>query len=329
MSTGIANRHSRSFVVEIIGIKADRRCSPHKNGCPATASITGKDLSVGMNIQRVGILANAGKETAARDSLKLGEWLEKRGISVVYEEEIARVVKGVRGVSHEELPRLSDMIVVFGGDGTLLKAARIVKGHDVPILGVNLGAFGFMTVVNLHEIFDTMELILGGYSRTSKRMMLDASIDGKSLSALNDVVINRGNLSRIVNLETFVDDRYLATFKADGLIISTPTGSTAYSLSTGGPIVFPELDSMIITPICPHTLTNRPVVVPPDCVVKVVLTTREKGATVTVDGQDSLVMTSGDAVSISKSDAGVRLFTSPERDYMEVLRGKLGWGGSP
>ncbi|MDD5475353.1 MAG: NAD(+)/NADH kinase [Syntrophales bacterium] len=282
-----------------------------------------------MNIRRVGIIANTGKENAAQDSLELGEWLSKRDVTVFFEEEIAGVLHGVEGFPASELPGMSDMIVVFGGDGTLLRAARAVQGHDVPILGINLGAFGFMTVVNLHEMFDTMDLILKGEYGTSKRMLLDASVHGHHFSALNDAVINRGNLSRMVNLETFVDEKYLATFKADGLIISTPTGSTAYSLSTGGPIVFPELDSMIITPICPHTLTNRPIVVPPESSVRVVLFTREEGATVTLDGQDSLVMKSGDAVTITKSRHSIDLVVSPNRDYMEVLRGKLGWGGMP
>ncbi|MCK9229531.1 MAG: NAD(+)/NADH kinase [Syntrophales bacterium] len=281
-----------------------------------------------MNVKRVGIIANTGKNSAAADSLKLGTWLTQRGIRVAYEEELARILDK-ESVPPAKLPGLSDMIVVFGGDGTLLRAARIVQGHNVPLLGINLGAFGFMTVVNLHEMFDTLERILAGDYELSRRMMLDAEIRDHHFSVLNDAVINRGNLSRMVNLETFVDDRYLATFKADGLIISTPTGSTAYSLSTGGPIVFPELDSMIITPICPHTLTNRPIVVPPESKVTVMLFSREEGATVTLDGQDSLVIASGETVTIKKSEHSVELFDSPNRDYMQVLRGKLGWGGIP
>ncbi len=282
-----------------------------------------------MNIRRVGIIANMGKQNAVKESVKLGAWLLERGISVVYEEELAPKVAGLESATSERMGDMVDMIVAFGGDGTLLKTARAVQGHDVPIMGVNLGSFGFMTVVNLHEIYDAMELALKGDCRTSKRMMLDASVNGGHLSALNDVVINRGNLSRMVNLETFVDEKYLTTFKADGLIISTPTGSTAYSLSAGGPIVFPEMDAVIITPICPHTLSNRPIVIPPESAIKIVLYTREEGATVTADGQDSILMKSGDTVTIVKAEHGVRLFDSSERDYMEVLRGKLGWGGLP
>jgi len=282
-----------------------------------------------MNIRNVGIIANSSKENAAEYTRRLSEWLEKRNVTVYCEDEIALKIGAEQGISRGELPSLVDMIVVFGGDGTLLRAARSVCEHDVPILGINLGSFGFMTVVNLNEMFSALELILSGEYKTSRRMMLDVSVDGKKLSALNDVVINRGNLSRMVNLETFVDEQYLTTFKADGLIISTPTGSTAYSLSAGGPIVFPELSSMIINPICPHTLTNRPIMVPPEATVKVVLWTQEEGATVTLDGQDSFILTSGDRVTVCTSKHSVNLFESPHRDYLEVLRTKLGWGGFP
>ncbi|MCK9274526.1 MAG: NAD(+)/NADH kinase [Syntrophales bacterium] len=280
-----------------------------------------------MKIRSVGIIANSRKESAAQDSCRLGEWLEKRGISVYFDSEIAVKAGYGPGVSKQELPKVSDMIVTFGGDGTLLMAARCTRGYNIPVLGVNLGTFGFMTVVNLNEMFDAMELILKGQFSTSRRMMLEASVDGKNMSALNDVVINKGNPSRMVDLETFVDDRYLTTYKADGLIISTPTGSTAYSLSAGGPIVFPELDSMIINPICPHTLTNRPIMIPADSTVRVVLLTHEEDAVVSMDGQDSFVLKPGDAVTIRKSKDSINLFVSPNRDYLEVLRSKLGWGG--
>jgi NAD+ kinase len=165
-------------------------------------------------------------------------------------------------------------------------------------------------------------------------MLLDAEITGGEEtfhggSVLNDVVINRGNLSRIVELETTVDERYLTTFKADGLIVATPTGSTAYSLAAGGPIVFPELHSIIINPICPHTLTNRPILLPENAVIKVTIWTAEQGATVTLDGQASFTVRSGDTMTIRKSMRVTTLVSSPHRNYMEILRQKLGWGGSP
>jgi NAD+ kinase len=227
-----------------------------------------------------------------------------------------------------------DLIVVFGGDGTILRTARLVRDRDVPIVGINLGVFGYLTEVNLDEMYSAMEVILAGDFHVEKRMMLDVEIQGgeephREGTVLNDVVINRKNLSRIVELETMVDGRYLTTFKADGLIVATPTGSTAYSMAAGGPIVFPEMNSIIINPICPHTLTNRPVILPGNAVIRVMLTTMEHGATVTLDGQVSFTVRYGESITIRKSRYITRLVSSPHRDYLEILRTKLGWGGSP
>ena len=287
-----------------------------------------------MGIQKVGIIANSSKESAVDYTCRLSEWLLKKGLEVFLDEEIADKAGIIPGISRKELVSLVDIIVVFGGDGTLLMASRSVRGLDVPIVGVNLGGFGFMTVVNLNEMFSTMEFILKGDYKTSKRMMLDAILEGGDEqeiehSALNDIVISRGDLFRMINLETFVDDKYLTTYKADGLIISTPTGSTAYSLSAGGPIVLPDLNSIIVNPICPHTLTNRPIVLSPDSVIRVVLGPKEGNATATFDGQVSVVMKSGDAIKINKSSDYINLIDSPHHDYLEILRTKLGWGGLP
>ncbi|MBA7559483.1 NAD kinase [subsurface metagenome] len=281
-----------------------------------------------MNIRRVGIIANSTKEKAPEYALRLAGWLSEREVEVLFEEEIAAKVN-MPGVSKDKLASAVDILVVFGGDGTLLMAARLAIGSDVPILGINMGGFGFMTVVNLDEMLGAMELILDGKYSTSQRMMLSVSVEGAQHPALNDVVINRGDLSRMVNLETFVDGKYLSTFKADGLIISTPTGSTAYSLSSGGPIVLPELNSIIINPICPHTLTNRPLVLPPDSAIEVIVWTKEGKASVTLDGQDLFILKSGDRVGIQKSKDHINLVESPHRDYLEILRTKLGWGGLP
>ena len=281
-----------------------------------------------MDIKRVGIVANSDKEKAAEYSLRLGKWLSDRGVEVLFEEEIAGKID-MPGVSRSELVSAVNMIVVFGGDGTLLMAARMVMGSDVPVLGINLGGFGFMTVVNLNEMLGTMEVILKGECTISKRMMLSVSVEGAEYPALNDVVINRGNLSRMVNLETFVDGKYLSTFKADGLIISSPTGSTAYSLSSGGPIILPELDSIIVNPICPHTLTKRPIVLPPDSAIEVIVWTKKGEAAMTLDGQDLFVLKSGDRIGIKKSKTHINLVESPHRDYLEILRTKLGWGELP
>lgn len=276
------------------------------------------------SIKSIGIIANSSKQNAVEQAEVLRDWLSDRGVEVFLETEL-----NGDGFETREFASVIDMVVVFGGDGTLLVAARLVKEYNVPIVGINLGGFGFMTVVNLNEMFHVMEIILRGEYKTSRRMMLDASVEGKIYSVLNDIVISRGGLSRMVNLETFVDDKYLATFKADGLIISTPTGSTAYSLSTGGPIVFPELNSIIINPICPHTLTNRPIMLPPESTVKVALMDEEEGVKVAMDGQISSILKSGEAITVRKSEYYIDIVDSPRRGYLEVLRTKLGWGGLP
>jgi NAD+ kinase len=241
---------------------------------------------------------------------------------------------GTAGYHGGELGSQVDLVVTMGGDGTLLQAARLMRKSDVPILGVNMGTFGYLTVINLNEMFDALEGVLTGDYRTEKRMMLDVAVHderGESFdcSVLNDVVINRGNYSRMVDLETIVDGQYLTTYRADGLIISTPTGSTAYSLSAGGPIVFPVLNTIILNPICPHTLTNRPVILPETAVLKVKLWTREAGAIMSCDGQVTYNLKPGDAISVRKSDYVTNLIVSPRRDYLQILRSKLGWGGSP
>ncbi len=287
-----------------------------------------------MGIKKIGIIANVGKETALKYASQLKDWILEKNLEVFLEKEVAEKLEEASGFECEELASLADVIVVLGGDGTILRAARSVKEFDVPVLGINLGDFGFLTEVNLDEMFDAMEVVLSGKHQTDKRMMLDVAInrEEKLISegfVLNDVVINRGNLSRIIELRTFVDGQYMTTFKADGLIISTPTGSTAYSLSAGGPLISPELDSIIINPICAHTLTNRPVVFPDYVNIKVILWTKEEGATLTLDGQDSVTLESGDIITIKKSKHYTNLVISPYRDYLEILRTKLGWGGLP
>jgi NAD+ kinase len=287
-----------------------------------------------MKIRKIGIIANVEKEGAAEHTARLRDWAVKRGLEVYLEKRIAAKVGENWGLERQELAPRVDMMVVFGGDGTLLMAARSLREYDVPILGVNLGSFGYLTVVNLNEMFSALEMILKGEYRIENRMMLDALVSRgeepvSEHTVLNDVVINQGNLCRLVELETFVDDRYLTTFKADGLIISTPTGSTAYSLSAGGPIVFPQLGSIVINPICPHTLTNRPVILPGTATIKVATWTEQGGATLTLDGQISFVMNRGDIVTVKKSKYCTKLIVSPHRDYLEILRSKLGWGGGP
>ncbi len=287
-----------------------------------------------MTIQRIGIVANTAKEKSPEYTLRLRDWIVQRGLEVFFQKQIAEKIGGIQGFETTELAGMVDILAVFGGDGTLLRTARAVREFPVPIVGINLGQFGYLTEVNLNEMLEAFEVILQGNYQTERRMMLDVSVEAKGESdkvrtVLNDAVVNRGNLSRIVDLETFVDDCYLTTFKADGLIVSTPTGSTAYSLSAGGPIVFPQQDSIIINPICPHTLTNRPIILPGGAQIKVTLWSKEEGATLTLDGQVSIHLKSGDTMTITKSPYETLLVCSPHRGYLEILRSKLGWGGLP
>ncbi len=287
-----------------------------------------------MSIKKIGIIANVEKEKSRECTIQLKDWALKRGIEVFFEEGIADKIGVDKGLDRRALASGVDLLIVLGGDGTILRTVRFVSEYDIPIVGINLGEFGYLTEVNLNEMYSALELIVKGEYQTDKRMMLDITIKLgeetiRQQSILNDVVITRGNLSRILNLETTVNEGYLTTFRADGIIISTPTGSTAYNLSAGGPIVFPEQDSFIINPICPFTLTNRPIIIPDGAVIKVILWTKGQGATLTLDGQVSYTMKSGDSILVKKSLYVTNLVSSPHRDYMEILRTKLGWGGSP
>jgi NAD+ kinase len=285
-----------------------------------------------MKIKTVGIVANTEKEHTAEYAKLLKEWLEDRGIRVFVEAEIAAKIDVGCGLPWHDLARSSELVTVLGGDGTMLRTARRMAGHDIAIVGINMGNFGYLTEVNLNEMHSALELILAGSYVTEKRMMLDVAVcRGNKIIAsgtvLNDAVINRGNLSRIGELEIKINNINLTTYKSDGLIISTPTGSTAYSLSAGGPIIYPQVELIIINPICPHTLTNRPIIVPENSVLQITLWSKEKGATLTMDGQESCLIRSGDKIDVNKSNYKTRLVLSPHRDYWEILRSKLGWGG--
>lgn len=287
-----------------------------------------------LKIKTIGIVANIEKENIAGHVKSLKKWLEEKGVQVFLEMEISRKISVAGGLTWHDLARRSELVVALGGDGTMLRAAHYLAGHRVPLLGINLGSFGYLTEVNLNEVQSTLELIIGGKFMTEKRMMLDVSIrHGKTLvhvgSVLNDVVINRGDLSRMNELEMEVNGSYLTTYKGDGLIVSTPTGSTAYSLSAGGPIVFPGNDLIIVNPICPHTLTNRPIIFAEDSSLKITLWSKDKGAMLTLDGQEAYKIRSGDVVTVRRSKHSTMLVLSPYRSYGEILRSKLGWGDLP
>lgn len=225
----------------------------------------------------------------------------------------------------------ADLCVVVGGDGTLLAAARLMGDRQLPILAINHGALGFLTEVTLEEMYSALDRVIGGDFVTDRRMMMHVSIERggtvvASYHALNDVVINKGTLSRIIELEARVDGQYIARFRSDGLILATPTGSTAYNLSAGGPIVFPSMGAIVMTPICSHTLTNRPIVLSPDVRIELALRSTQDEVHVTVDGQVGLKLESEDRVVVEKSSREVELIVPAGKGYFDVLRDKLKWG---
>jgi len=247
------------------------------------------------------------------------------------EEELAVCSGLLVGCPRQELPSRIDLLVVLGGDGTLLSAARLLAGSQVPLLGVNAGGLGFLTEVALEEMFQVLQQVLEGEITITQRSLLDAVVwrEGEKVashSVLNDVVVNKGVLARIIDLETHIDDYYLTTFKADGLIISSPAGSTAYNLSAGGPIVHPALGCIILTPICPHTLTNRPIILPEDRTIRVSLGSVYGEVYLTFDGQVGYRLIDGDLLEVRTSPHRLSLIKSPHRSFYEVLRSKLRWG---
>ncbi|MDP3237339.1 MAG: NAD(+)/NADH kinase [Myxococcales bacterium] len=229
-----------------------------------------------------------------------------------------------------ELRERAELVIVLGGDGTLIHAARLLRGRPVPILGVNLGSLGFMTEVPVADALTVLESVLKGQAQITSRMKLSCKLvrDGKTVledEVLNDIVIAKSALAKIADHETWLDGAYVATFKADGVIFATPTGSTAYSLSAGGPIVHPSVDCVVVTPICPHALTQRPIVVPADQPLRVQLTSEVSDVFLTIDGQVGQALKLGDRLEVMKSPARVQIVRNPHLDYFGILRTKLHW----
>jgi len=281
---------------------------------------------------RVGIVAkpDAAEAPAALD--RLLSWLSSRSIAVALDKETCALTSGASAaaVRKEDLPGQVDLLVVLGGDGTLLSMARAVGDLGVPILGVNLGGLGFLTATPLDEMMAAVEALVSGQMAIEERMMLAARVRrrGEWLPthiALNDVVILKSAMSRIINLSVAVEGRHATAYRADGLIISTPTGSTAYSLSAGGPILFPLMDAVVLTPVCSHTLTNRPIVLPGHDRIEVILRSAQQ-VMLTLDGQVGVELEENDTVEIRQAAARIRLARFPHKDFFSVLRTKLKWG---
>jgi NAD+ kinase len=287
---------------------------------------------------RVGLIAKRGLTQASDVLAELAAWLDAHGAQAVFEEDTARLAAlppGRPTASREALPRQCDLIIALGGDGTLIGAAGRVaeSGSDVPILGVNFGSLGFLTEITLPELYGALEATLAGRAVIEPRAMLEARTlrDGQPFAehvVLNDIVITKGALSRIIEMSVEVGDQPVTRVRADGLIIASPTGSTAYNLAAGGPIVHPAVDAMLLTPIAPHTLTNRPVVIAGSLQVHVhpIMDAHDE-VFVTFDGQSGFPLRPNDRVSIRRAPRPVRIVKSASRSYFDVLREKLKWGG--
>jgi NAD+ kinase len=282
-------------------------------------------------IKTVAIVSKPGIERGYQLVPELVEWLEGRGVHVRLDEQTAMYAGRTTFFSREEVPDRANIVVVLGGDGTLLSAARAVGGREIPLFPVNLGGLGFLTAITADEIYIELERAFRGEHRIGHRRMLRCELRRRGdlvaeYEALNDVVITKSALARMIDLETHVDHHFVCTYKADGLIISTPTGSTAYSLSAGGPIIFPHVAATCITPICPHMLTNRPVLVPDASVIRIFNKAEDRTAYLTIDGQVGESLAEGDEIVCMRSEKQIHLIRPPKMRFFDVLREKLSWG---
>jgi NAD+ kinase len=278
----------------------------------------------------VGIISKPNIPEAKEIVCGLLEWLRERGIQARCDQQTAFYANQSEFYSRDEVPKGANLVIVLGGDGTLLSAARVVAGLDVPLLPVNLGRLGFLTAIPARALYPELERALKGEHRIGRRRMVDCELvrEGETIatySALNDVVITKSELARMIDLDTHVDDHFVAAYKADGLIIATPTGSTAYSLSAGGPVIFPSVAAICITPICPHMLTNRPVIVPDTSVIRII-SQGDDSTYLTIDGQIGEPIMRGDTVICRASSNVIQLIRPPRMLFFDVLREKLKWG---
>ena len=277
-------------------------------------------------VKSVAIIVKPHHDEARATAEQLSVWLRDRNLKQVGDTLSASDARREPTVISD-----ADLVVVLGGDGTMISAARMVGDADVPILGVNYGSLGYLTDFRIEEMFSALESIVDGEYEIDRRVMLDVELwrnEGKIASGrvLNDIVVNKAALARIIDIEVTLNDLFVNSFRADGLIVSTPTGSTAYNLSAGGPIVYPLMNAVVITPICPFTLTNRPLVVPDSATIVLTLKSGNEGVALTLDGQTGFTMEAGDRVQARKSATSFNLIRPTNRNYFDVLRDKLRWG---
>lgn len=289
-------------------------------------------------LRRVGVVVKPQQPEALKTMCRLVVWLAERGIELASapEADAARVEAEtgcpVRVMTHDELAANVDLMIVLGGDGTMIATARLLGEREIPVLGINYGTFGYLAEFRNEEMIPALEAILNGDYRIDRRVMLQAELvrgeqELTNKRILNDVVISKSALARIIEIEAWLNNQFVGSFRADGLIVSTPTGSTAYNLSAGGPVVYPSMNAVVITPICPHTLSHRPIVVPDDATIELQLKTPEEEVALTLDGQVGFPMEVADRVVITKSRTTFNIVQPANRNYFEVLRNKLRWGG--
>lgn len=281
-------------------------------------------------VRSVGVAIKAGEPRALPAARRLRKWLQERGVEVCFDGGAAAAAEEA-GLTRAELANRCDLIAVLGGDGTFLAVAREVGGRRVPLLGVNLGTLGFLTEVSLDEVETALERILGGELRLQTRMRLSVRLERnretvREYTALNDAVITKGGVSRLIDLEARADGALVSAYHADGLIVATPTGSTAYSLSAGGPLLLPDVDALLLTPICPHTLTQRPVVLPDSVRLEISVALPGEEIQLTVDGQESTPLLVGDRVWVERSRHPIQTVIAHDHSRFDVLRTKLRWG---
>ncbi|NOR13562.1 MAG: transposase [Candidatus Aminicenantes bacterium] len=279
------------------------------------------------NIKRVGFVIKPHAPQVDKILEELIQYFKTKSIECLLEDVAAMKFQRKDGVPRENVPEQVDLVIVIGGDGTLLSIAHLAAQKNVPVMGVNLGRLGFLTEVPLDEMALTLDSFLGGNTKIiSHRQMLEADTKSGTFYCLNDFVINKGALARMIQCAIWIDGKEIATSKADGLIISTPTGSTAYSLSAGGPIIQPNIPAFIIVPICPHTLSFRPMVISAESTLKIELVTGGEEVWFTLDGQRGGLMEENDSIEVRRSHLTLQLISSPKRNYFDLLQEKLGWG---
>jgi NAD+ kinase len=282
---------------------------------------------------RVGVIAKPNEPRATALAIAIAKWAAKYGLSLLVDEALSGAPAPAVVASHQSIAEESQVLIVLGGDGTMIASARLVAGRGTPVLGINLGSLGYMTEFSVEDVDAALERVAQGNYEVENRTMLDWCITRDNCntahdSVLNDVVLNKSALARVIEIGCRIGGAEVTTYRADGLIVSTPTGSTAYNLSAGGPIIYPKTSAISIAPICPHTLTNRPIVLPDSVEIELHLITREQDVMLTSDGQIGFRLLGGDSVRITKSSKTFDMIRPVDRDYFQILRDKLKWSGS-